>query len=100
MQLWVPTVFERVHSRSNGTTHVLFVESKCTDESILESNYEMKLSNDDYKAQQPEARLPVCIPGTEQRYQVARKDFQARVEAYQKVMFLRFAILCQIGLVA
>jgi len=48
---------------------VIFLESICTDERILKDNYQMKLSNDDYK-------------GTEDSG-AALTDFKNRVEAYE-----------------
>lgn len=53
--------------QERGFTPV-FVESICTDEKILEANYEMKLINDDYKASDPVK---------------ARQDFLDRVKAYE-----------------
>jgi predicted kinase len=55
-------------------TMLLFVESICDDKKVLEQNYTMKLQNDDYKGMDPEK---------------ARKDFLARVEAYEKVYEVR-----------
>lgn len=49
---------------------VLFLESICTAEKILEQNYALKLQNDDYKSMDPVE---------------ARRDFEARVEAYETI---------------
>jgi len=49
---------------------ILFIESICDDSAILERNYSLKLENDDYKDMDPD---------------VARKDFELRVKAYEKV---------------
>jgi len=49
---------------------ILFVESICDDQNVLQKNYEMKLQNDDYKSMDPV---------------LARKDFQERVAAYEKI---------------
>ena len=49
---------------------VVFIESICDDPVILDRNYDMKLSNADYKGQDPAA---------------ARADFLARVAKYEKV---------------
>lgn len=49
---------------------LLFVESICDDESVLQRNYALKLNNDDYKK-------------VDQR--AAMKDFIERVQAYEKV---------------
>lgn len=49
---------------------MLFVESICDDEKVLNSNYELKLQNADYMGMDPDQ---------------ARKDFMARVVAYEKV---------------
>ena len=51
-------------------TGLLFVESICNDQQVLSKNYDMKLQNDDYKGMDPI---------------VARKDFQERVAAYERV---------------
>lgn len=47
---------------------VIFLESLCTDPKILQDNYQMKLSNDDYKGAESDAALD---------------DFKKRVEAYE-----------------
>lgn len=60
-------VATRARERKAG---LLFVESICNDEQVLQKNYEMKLQNDDYKDMDPA---------------VARKDFQERVAAYERV---------------
>ena len=47
---------------------LLFVESICNDTEVLQRNYELKLQNEDYKNMDPIK---------------ARKDFEARVKAYE-----------------
>lgn len=49
---------------------LLFVESICNDQAVLERNYSLKLQNEDYKGMDPEK---------------ARSDFMDRVTAYEKV---------------
>lgn len=49
---------------------ILFVESICDDQEVLNRNYELKLQNDDYKSMDSEK---------------ARADFLSRVRAYEKV---------------
>ena len=49
---------------------LIFVELICNDEALLEANYRMKLSNDDYKGADPEAALA---------------DFKERVRQYELV---------------
>lgn len=49
---------------------LLFVESICDDQEVLQRNYTLKLQNDDYKEMDPEK---------------ARSDFMDRVRAYEKV---------------
>lgn len=53
---------------------LLFVESICDDEDVLQRNYELKLRNDDYKDIDPET---------------ARADFMSRVRAYERVYEVR-----------
>ena len=60
-------VATRARERKAG---LLFVESICNDEQVLQKNYEMKLQNDDYKGMDPA---------------IARQDFQERVAAYERV---------------
>eukprot|EP00924_Labyrinthula_sp_SR-Ha-C_P008414 snap_masked-scaffold_11-processed-gene-12.47-mRNA-1 protein AED:0.00 eAED:0.00 QI:0/-1/0/1/-1/1/1/0/459 len=57
-------------SSSNGYVPVLFLESICTDEDILEKNYRLKLHNEDYKGKDRE---------------VALADFKKRVAKYQAI---------------
>ena len=59
-----------LHAHNIPISKVLFVESICNDPDILSRNYRMKLSNDDYKGQEPE---------------VALRDFIQRVKKYEKV---------------
>ena len=49
---------------------LLYVESICDDQEVLMSNYELKLQNADYRGMDPAQ---------------ARRDFMARVSAYEKV---------------
>ena len=49
---------------------ILFVESICDDQEVLQRNYRMKLKNDDYKNMDPAAAL---------------KDFADRVSAYERI---------------
>ncbi|KAG7381425.1 hypothetical protein PHYPSEUDO_006043 [Phytophthora pseudosyringae] len=61
-------ILEKVSSHRN--VRVMFVESICDNEELLEANYRRKLSNADYKDTNPE---------------VALADFRQRVHEYQKV---------------
>ena len=49
---------------------LVFVESICDDQEVLQRNYDLKLMNEDYKHMAPEK---------------ARADFMERVHAYEKV---------------
>jgi len=62
-------VIDAVRERDT-TVKVLFLESLCSDESVLESNYRLKLSNKDYIGMSAEAALA---------------DFKARVWKYEQV---------------
>jgi len=53
----------------DSNINVLFLESRCQDQKLLESNMRLKLSGPDYKGKDPVAAL---------------KDFQKRVEQYEK----------------
>lgn len=59
-----------IERAQNENVFLLFVESICNDEAILANNYELKLQNDDYRDMNPE---------------VAKRDFLARVRAYESV---------------
>lgn len=61
-------VIQRIREKA-GNINVLFVESICEDESLLEANMRLKLSGPDYKDKDPVASL---------------EDFKKRVELYQK----------------
>jgi predicted kinase len=58
------------HRARKENVFLLFVESICDDEQVLQRNYELKLKNDDYKDIDPAT---------------ARADFMSRVKAYEKV---------------
>ena len=62
-------ITERIRSRAGPDLGVLFLESLCIDESLLEANMRLKLSGPDYKDQDPVAAL---------------EDFRKRVTMYQK----------------
>ncbi|KAJ9601985.1 6-phosphofructo-2-kinase [Cladophialophora chaetospira] len=51
------------------TINVLFVESRCQDQNLLEANMRLKLSGPDYKGKDPAASF---------------KDFQQRVQQYER----------------
>lgn len=59
---------EADHDDKAAPLRVIFLESLCTDAKILQDNYQMKLSNDDYKGAESSAALD---------------DFKKRVEAYE-----------------
>ncbi|CAK9114347.1 unnamed protein product [Durusdinium trenchii] len=59
---------EAHHDEKSAPLRVIFLESLCSDPKILQDNYQMKLSNDDYKGAESSAALD---------------DFKKRVEAYE-----------------
>ncbi|CAD6593258.1 MAG: hypothetical protein ASARMPRED_007221 [Alectoria sarmentosa] len=61
-------VMERIRERAGSELGVLFLESLCVDEQLLESNMRLKLSGPDYRDQDPV---------------VALDDFKKRVALYQ-----------------
>ena len=63
------SIVEKVRARAGPDLGVLFLESLCIDETLLESNMRLKLSGPDYKDTDPV---------------VALKDFKNRVAMYQK----------------
>ncbi|EON64395.1 hypothetical protein W97_03626 [Coniosporium apollinis CBS 100218] len=62
-------IVERVKERAGPELGVLFLESQCFDETLLEKNMLLKLSGPDYIGQDPVAAL---------------KDFKERVAMYEK----------------
>lgn len=62
-------VMKRVRDRAGPELGVLFLESLCVDENLLESNMRLKLSGPDYKDQDPVAALA---------------DFKRRVAIYER----------------
>ncbi|CAM9115090.1 unnamed protein product [Ectocarpus fasciculatus] len=58
------------HRARQENVHLLYVESICDDQEVLQSNYELKLQNADYRGMDPDQ---------------AKKDFMDRVRAYEKV---------------
>ena len=62
-------VMDKVRRRAGPELGVLFLESLCIDENLLESNMRLKLSGPDYKDQDPVAALV---------------DFKKRVALYEK----------------
>ncbi|MCJ1428362.1 hypothetical protein MMC29_006271 [Sticta canariensis] len=62
-------IMEKIRQRAGPELGVLFLESLCIDENLLESNMRLKLSGPDYKDQNPVAAL---------------EDFKKRVELYQQ----------------
>ena len=63
------TVMKHVKERAGQQLNVLFLESRCVDEGLLERNMRLKLSGPDYKGKDPEASLA---------------DFKKRVAMYEK----------------
>ena len=61
-------VMKRIREKA-GDINVLFIESICEDETLLEANMRLKLSGPDYKDKDPVASL---------------EDFKKRVELYKK----------------
>lgn len=64
------SVLDRINERSGGRLKVLFLESVCSDNAIIESNIRLKLSGPDYKDVDTD---------------VAIKDFVTRMHNYEKV---------------
>ncbi|KAI9819790.1 MAG: hypothetical protein M1832_003865 [Thelocarpon impressellum] len=62
-------IMKRVRDRAGPELGVLFLESLCVDENLLESNMRLKLSGPDYKDQDP---------------RVALEDFRRRVAIYER----------------
>ncbi|KAF2219330.1 6-phosphofructo-2-kinase-domain-containing protein [Elsinoe ampelina] len=62
-------VTRRIRERAGEELNVLFLESRCINEHILESNMRLKLSGPDYKDKDPVAAL---------------EDFKKRVKLYEK----------------
>lgn len=62
-------VLSRIHDRLGPDLVVLFLESCCFDEAVLQRNFQLKLSGPDYKSQDP---------GT------ALEDFKKRVSLYEE----------------
>jgi 6-phosphofructo-2-kinase len=63
------TVMSKIRERAGPDLNVLFLESLCIDENLLERNIRLKLSGPDYKDKDPEASLA---------------DFRARIAVYEK----------------
>ncbi len=63
------SIIEKVRQRAGPDLNILFLESKCVDENLLESNMRLKLSGPDYRDQDPV---------------VALEDFKKRVVLYEK----------------
>lgn len=64
------TIMKRIRERAGPELNVLFLESLCVDQNLLESNMRLKLSGPDYKDQDPVTALA---------------DFRKRVSQYEKV---------------
>ncbi|KAL8683946.1 MAG: hypothetical protein Q9186_000157 [Xanthomendoza sp. 1 TL-2023] len=62
-------IMNKIRQRAGPELGVLFLESQCIDENLLESNMRLKLSGPDYKEQDPVAALA---------------DFKKRVALYEK----------------
>ncbi|KAF1917808.1 6-phosphofructo-2-kinase-domain-containing protein [Ampelomyces quisqualis] len=62
-------IMDHVRNRAGPELNVLFVESVCRDQSLLESNMRLKLSGPDYQDKDPHAAL---------------EDFKKRVAIYEK----------------
>lgn len=63
------TVMQKIRERAGPELNVLFIESLCLDENLLEANMRLKLSGPDYKDKDPIAAL---------------EDFKKRVAIYQR----------------
>jgi 6-phosphofructo-2-kinase len=62
-------IMEKIRQRAGQELNVLFVESECQDQNLLESNMRLKLSGPDYEGKDPVAALA---------------DFKKRVQIYEK----------------
>ncbi|KAK3054956.1 6-phosphofructo-2-kinase [Extremus antarcticus] len=62
-------VMDRIRERAGPALNVLFLESRCVDQDLLEANMRLKLSGPDYKNMDPN---------------IALADFKKRVQAYEK----------------
>lgn len=62
-------IMEHIRKRAGPELNVLFLESRCVDEELLEANMRLKLSGPDYKGQDPAKAL---------------EDFKKRVALYEK----------------
>ena len=60
---------ERIRERAGPDLNVLFLESRCVDENLLEANMRLKLCGPDYKDMDPV---------------VALEDFRRRIQVYEK----------------
>ncbi|KAL1306370.1 hypothetical protein AAFC00_005082 [Neodothiora populina] len=62
-------IMKRIREKAGTELNVLFLESRCVDENLLESNMRLKLSGPDYKDKDPVKSL---------------EDFKQRVAIYEK----------------
>lgn len=62
-------IMDRIRERAGPDLNVLFLESRCVDQDLLEANMRLKLNGPDYKDRDPT---------------VALEDFKKRVKAYEK----------------
>lgn len=62
-------IMKKIRERAGAELNVLFLESACVDENLLESNMRLKLSGPDYKDKDPFSSL---------------EDFKKRVAIYEK----------------
>ena len=63
-------IVETINKRTKGLVKILFLESICTDEDLIEKNIHLKLSGPDYKKMDPNKAL---------------QDFRQRLHNYSKV---------------
>ncbi|KAI5288320.1 hypothetical protein KEM54_005304 [Ascosphaera aggregata] len=62
-------IMDRIRERAGPDLNVIFLESKCEDQTLIESNIRLKLSGPDYKGKDPAASL---------------QDFKCRIDMYEK----------------
>ncbi|EMC96175.1 hypothetical protein BAUCODRAFT_70469 [Baudoinia panamericana UAMH 10762] len=62
-------VMDRIRERAGPDLNVLFLESRCVDENLLEANMRLKLNGPDYRDMDPV---------------VALEDFKKRIKVYEK----------------
>lgn len=81
-------VLKRIQERSNGELKVLFLESICSDPTILDTNIRLKLSGPDYKDMDPELALKDFI-GRLQNYESAYETIDESEESIPGFQYVK-----------